>query len=104
MVLLKQTTTGIKLLLLFIIMIFSSSVVVKVNAKRGFMSKVVRSLHDLDVIKTKFLNDMEDLKHDVVVNSKQEYGDKDEVHSFASTGEWHCLPQENNYNIFKIIY
>ena len=103
MILLKQTTTGIKLLLLLcIIMIFSSSVVVKVNAKRGFMSKVVRSLHDLDVIKTKFLNDMEDFKHDVVVNSKQEYGDKDEVHSFASTGEWHCLPQENNYNIFKL--
>ena len=79
MVLLKRTTTGIKLLLLLcIIMIFSSSVVVKVNAKRGFMSKVVRSLHDLDVIKTKFLNDMEDFKHDVVVNSKQEYGDKDD--------------------------
>ena len=32
------------------------------------MSKVVRGLHNLDVIKTKFLNDMEDFKHDVVVN------------------------------------
>jgi hypothetical protein len=90
-----------ELLLLVLFVLCSTTVITKVESKKTFLSQVINSLHELDVIKTKILNDVEDLKHDIVVNSKEEFGDKNQAHSFSKSDEWHCLPQENSFNLLK---
>ena len=49
------------------------------------------------MIKTKLLNDIQDVKQDIVMNSKVQHVDKDKDHAFSSSDVWHCLPPDSNF-------
>ena len=53
------------------------------------------------MIKTKLLNDIQDVKQDIVMNSKVQHVDKDKDHAFSSSDVWHCLPPDSNFDIFS---
>ena len=59
-----------KTAILLVLIICSTTVPAVARNSEGFFSRVVAGLHEADVIKTKLLNDIQDVKQDIVMNSK----------------------------------
>ena len=90
-----------KTAILLVLIICSTTVPAVARNSEGFFSRVVAGLHEADVIKTKLLNDIQDVKQDIVMNSKVQHVDKHKDHPFSSSDVWHCLPPDSNFDIFS---